>query len=210
LKPDFNERAKDWDKDPSKVERARLVAAAMRARLSLDKGMRALEYGCGTGLLSFALHDSLGHISLADSAPGMLVVLEEKIAAAGLDNMRPRLLDLDKDTLPAERFDLIYSLMTLHHVLDADKVLRCFHTLLDPGGALCIADLDREDGSFHGAGFEGHRGFDRQALQHTLQEIGFTKVRFETVTQVRRPVDGQMKDFPVFLCCGEKADQQVG
>jgi ubiquinone/menaquinone biosynthesis C-methylase UbiE len=204
LKPDFNERAKDWDKDPSKVERARLVAQAMRARVSLDKGMRALEYGCGTGLLSFALQDSLGPITMADSAPGMLTVLAEKIAASGVDNMTPRLLDLEKDPLPVERFDLIYTLMTLHHVEHAEAVLLSFHALLNPGGTLCVADLDQEDGSFHGAGVEVHKGFNRHTLEHSLADIGFNNIRYEIASSMNREVEGQIKEFSVFLCCAEK------
>ena len=48
-----------------------------------------------------------------------------------------------------ERFDLVYTLMTLHHIPDTAKILGSFQALLQPGGVLCIADLDKEDGSFH-------------------------------------------------------------
>lgn len=200
----FNERAKDWDSDPAKVERARLVAGAMRSQVTLTPQMSALEYGCGTGLLSFALQDSLGKVCLADSSPGMLAVLAQKISLSGLDNMTARLLDLATDPLPQERYDLIYSLMTLHHVPDTDAILQRFHALLKQNGVVCIADLDQEDGSFHGADFEGHKGFNRQALQQALQKTGFQNIRFQTVTRVTRQVDGQPKDFPVFLCCADK------
>ncbi|HCM96604.1 MAG TPA: class I SAM-dependent methyltransferase [Anaerolineae bacterium] len=201
---DFNERARDWDSDPAKVERARLVAGAMHSQVTFTPQMSALEYGCGTGLLSFALQDSLGQICLADSSPGMLAVLAQKISLGGLDNMTARLLDLVIDPLPQERYDLIYSLMTLHHVADTDVILQRFHALLKQNGVVCIADLDQEDGSFHGADFEGHKGFNRQALQQALQKTGFQNIRFQTVTRVTRQVDGQPKDFPVFLCCADK------
>lgn len=204
MKTDFNERAKDWDNDTAKVERARRVAAVIRKQVNLRKDMRALEYGCGTGLLSFALQDSLGYISMVDSSPGMLAVLEQKISAAGLSNMTTHLLDLATDPLPDDCYDLIYTLMTLHHVQDSDTVLHRFHELLNAGGALCIADLDQEVGSFHGADFEGHKGFNRQDLKHKLEDLGFTDIRFETATTMQRVVNGQEKEFPVFLCCAEK------
>jgi SAM-dependent methyltransferase len=57
------------------VERGRQLAEAIRARVPLDPSMHALDYGCGTGLLSFPLRDALGHITLQDSSPGMLAVL---------------------------------------------------------------------------------------------------------------------------------------
>ncbi len=76
----FDERARDWDSDPKKVERARVVADAIRKTIPLSQEMKALEYGCGTGLLSFALQPDLGEITLADTSQGMLDVLREKIA----------------------------------------------------------------------------------------------------------------------------------
>ncbi len=48
----FDERAREWDSDPKKVERARAVAEAIRRSIPLSSGMNALEYGCGTGLLA--------------------------------------------------------------------------------------------------------------------------------------------------------------
>ena len=121
---------------PKKVERARAVADAIRKAIPLSSEMNALEYGCGTGLLSFALQSDLGQITLADTSQGMLDVLSEKIASAGVTNMHPVRLDLAYDPLPAERYDLTYSLMTLHHIDDAKNILIKFHDLLEPNGYL--------------------------------------------------------------------------
>ena len=74
---DFDERAATWDDDPVKKERAAAVAAGIRAMVALSPDMRALEYGCGTGLLSFELRHELGSITLADRSEGMLAVLSE-------------------------------------------------------------------------------------------------------------------------------------
>src|SRR5512133_2460265 len=109
----FDERAKDWDSDPSRVQRAVAVADAIRATGALKAGMTALEYGCGTGLLSFALQQDFASITLADTSQGMLDVLAEKIKSAGVRNMHPLRLDLASDPaargfpLPALRFDVI-------------------------------------------------------------------------------------------------------
>lgn len=166
----YDAEAKEWDNDPAKVERARAVAVVMRERLALSGTLTALEYGCGTGLLSFFLAPNLGPITLADSSSGMLEVLGQKIAALGTKNMTPLKLDVITDPLPAERFDLIYSLMVLHHIPDTGKTLESFLTLLNPGGRLCIADLDKEDGTFHTDAFNGHKGFDRHKLRQMLRQ----------------------------------------
>ena len=201
-KTDFDERAKTWDDDPMKTARAQSVAKSIREQIMLSADMTGLEYGCGTGLLSFALQPCLRHITLADSSSGMLAVLQEKIAAGGIANMHPVKLDLTTDPLPEERFDIAYSLMTFHHIDDTDAILRDLHALLKTGGHLCVADLDSEDGTFHGAGFSGHKGFDRADLETRLRRTGFTNVRFSTVFNIRK---GQPeKDYPVFLVLAEK------
>lgn len=202
---DFDEKAQEWDNDPVKLERAAAVAAAIRNRVRLSPDLSALEYGCGTGLLSFALSRELGSITLADSSAGMLAVLREKIAASGADHLRPMRLDLTVDPLPAERYDLIYTLMTLHHVSDVDRILRDFHALLRPDGALCIADLDREDGSFHGAGFDGHHGFEREALRDRLARAGFGEIQFDTCYMMRKSQGEGAREYPVFLAVARKA-----
>ena len=202
----FDERAKDWDSDPKKVERARAVAEAIRSTIPLTADMSALEYGCGTGLLSFALQSDLGQITLADTSQGMLDVLGEKVSASGVTNMRPKRLDLSTDPLPADRFDLTYSLMTLHHIEDAKGILKKFHDLLNPLGKLVIADLDKEDGSFHTDGTtDVHLGFERSELQKWVEEAGFTDVRFSTAFEIKKKIGDAEKTFPVFLLTARKA-----
>jgi len=185
--------------DPVKQERAEAVATALRRQIPLSPAWQALEYGCGTGLLSFALRAGLRRITLADSSPGMLAVLDHKIAAAGLTHLHPLALDLLTDPPPAERYDLIYTLMTLHHVADVGRLLRIFHDLLRPGGWLAIADLDQEDGSFHGPGFTGYNGFDRTALRVQLLRAGFGDVDFSTCYTMKKATDQGMREYPLFL-----------
>jgi ubiquinone/menaquinone biosynthesis C-methylase UbiE len=202
----FDERSKDWDSDPKKVERARAVAEAIRNAIPLTQTMSALEYGCGTGLLSFALQSELGQITLADTSQGMLDVLSEKITASGVTNMHPARLDLSIDPMPTEHFDLTYSLMTLHHIEDAKGILKKFHALLEPSGILCVADLDKEDGTFHTDGTtDVHLGFERTELQRWAEDAGFVNVKFSTAYEVKKKIGDEEKIFPVFLLTARKA-----
>jgi ubiquinone/menaquinone biosynthesis C-methylase UbiE len=197
----FDERARDWDENLMRVVRARAVAEAIRAGVSLKPEMSALEYGCGTGLLSFFLQPEFESILLADTSPGMLQVLADKIKAAGVENMTPLQIDLVTDPLPEARFDNIYSLLTLHHIPAYEIVLSHFYTLLKPGGILCISDLDKEDGSFHGMEVtDVHRGFDRKDLQTLLESYGFEQVTCSTVYTIQKPVG----EFPMFLLIARK------
>jgi len=196
---DFDSRAATWDADPRKVERARRTAEAIARRVPALAGRRVLEYGCGTGLLGFALRPQVAAVTMADSSPGMLEELGRKIAASGLSGLTPLRLDLATDPPPAERFDLICSLMTLHHVPDTAALLRAFRDLLTPAGVVCLADLDAEDGTFHPPGVEVHHGFDRGALAEKLDAAGFRDARFETVFEIAKETPGGARSYPVFL-----------
>jgi ubiquinone/menaquinone biosynthesis C-methylase UbiE len=202
---EFDQKASHWDAKLVRVERAQAMADGIRAALPLSSSMMALEYGCGTGLVSFALQPYLGHITLADSSSGMLAVLREKIAASQVQNMTPRSLDLMIDPLPAERYQVIYTLMTLHHIPDTDRMLRAFYALLDTPGYLCVADLDTEDGTFHEDEFHGHWGFDRAALSAQARQAGFQSIACSTMFQMRKEVAGVPKDYPLFLMIARKS-----
>jgi ubiquinone/menaquinone biosynthesis C-methylase UbiE len=202
---DFDARAGTWDDDPAKVERAQAVADEIVKRAPLTRTMRALEYGCGTGLLSFMLRPHLGDITLADVSEGMLAVAARKIAAAGDASMRAVKLDFFADPVPARAFDVIYSLMTLHHIPDTAGILERFHAALAVPGFLCIADLDTEDGSFHGAGFDGHLGFDRGELAAKARHTGFASVGFTTAYRLSKPVGDEQRTFPIFLMVARSA-----
>lgn len=195
----FDSKARQWDDNPVFRERGLKIADAIRKAVPLNRNMNALDYGCGTGLLSFPLKDELGAILAADSSSGMLDVLAGKIAAQGVANMTPAKLDLLADPPPAQRFDLIVTSMTLHHVPDTDHILHVFHDLLQPGGYLCIADLDQEDGSFHGIEVDVHHGFDRAELGRRATQAGFAEVQFQTVFSIAKERETGTRDYPVFL-----------
>ena len=102
----FDTAAADWDKEQRRVDLAAAIAAGIAA-LPLHRQMEAMEYGCGTGLVGLALAPRLGSLVAADSSPGMIAALSDKIAAQGITNVRPLLLDLHSGECP-QRFDLIY------------------------------------------------------------------------------------------------------
>jgi ubiquinone/menaquinone biosynthesis C-methylase UbiE len=201
----FDSKARQWDDNPVFRERGLKIAEAIRKAVPLHRQMNAIDYGCGTGLLSFPLKDELGAILMADSSGGMLDVVREKIAAQGVANMTTLQLDLLADPLPAQRFDLIVTSMTLHHVPDTDHILHVFHDLLNPGGYLCIADLDQEDGSFHGLEVDVHHGFDRADLSRRATRAGFADVQFQTVFSITKERESGTRDYPVFLMTARRA-----
>lgn len=203
----FDEQAATWDDDPEKTERARTVADAIRAEVPLRSGMRLLEYGAGTGLVSQRLQDHIGSVTLADSSRGMLEVLRSKVVTGVFPDAHVWDFDLTRDPTPDERFDVIVTVLVLHHIHDLAPAVRGFATLLERGGHLCVVDLDHEDGSFHDADFDGHSGFDRDALAAELRGAGFDDVRFTTCGQIMK----HGRSYDMFLAtCTRNGGQSTG
>jgi 2-polyprenyl-3-methyl-5-hydroxy-6-metoxy-1,4-benzoquinol methylase len=197
---EFDHKATEWDKNRMYHERAAAVAEEIRKVIPLNREWRALEFGPGTGLLSLLLKDRLKEITLIDSSAGMVGVLNEKIAAEGLQNLRVLHLDLEHEEPGDEKYDLIYNLMVLHHVSDVQKVIGKFRDMLNPGGYLAVADLCSEDGSFHGGGFTGHRGFNPAELSAMLEKTGFEDISHRKAYVIDKVMaDGSKKQFEVFL-----------
>ena len=192
----FDERARDWD-TPERRERADAVAAVIRESIGPVATMRAIDVGAGTGLLGLALADDVGEMVLAEPSEGMLAVVREKLAAGGARNVTAIRLDLTVDPPPLERFDLVVSLLVLHHIADTARALSAIRGLIRPGGRIALADLDAEDGSFHDPDAEGihHRGFERAELIEMTRAAGFADVEIRTASEIER--DGRR--YPVFL-----------
>lgn len=175
---DFDKQAESWD-TRKRESRAKLIAKMIARETAMDPEMNGLEFGCGTGLVSFFLKDDLHQITLVDSSEKMIQVLKEKIEKTGADNMTALHGDLlSKDTL-TEKYDVIYTSMALHHITALKEILSILIQHLNPWGQLCIVDLYKDDGRFHQseADFSGHHGFDPQELGALLKELGLTDIR---------------------------------
>jgi len=203
----FDERAKDWD-TPEHLARAAAVAEAIRATVPIRAGGRAIEIGAGTGLLGLHFAGDLGELLLTDPAAGMLEVANAKIAAAGLANVRTVRFELLADPLPGRGFDLVLSVLMLHHVRDTPAAFRACFDLLAPAGRLALADLDAEDGTFHDAQAEGihHLGFDRGQAAELATEAGFVDAAFSTATSIER----NGPTYPLFLLTARRPAPDEG
>lgn len=202
----FNDIAPDWDSDPQRVLMGQKIARAIRAALTPRGTEDALEFGAGTGLLTMILAPALATVTALDASTGMLAVLRDKCARKRVVNVQV-IEGQVPDDLPERPFDLIYSSMTLHHVEDVPGLLKVLAAHLTPGGRIALADLDAEDGGFHGdvAGVM-HHGFDRDTFRAWLADAGFTDVAFSTAfTAHRERDDGSVHDYPVFLAVATRS-----
>jgi ubiquinone/menaquinone biosynthesis C-methylase UbiE len=202
----FDDKAKDWDNDPKKLERAEIFSAEIIRVIGDMNVDSALEFGSGTGLASFQLKERFRHITLADTSKGMLEVLSEKIAREKLTHFNPLLIEEASDLLSLSRLDIVYTLLTLHHVADIDSAFNVFSRIIRPGGYLFIGDLVTEDGSFHykNPEFDGHKGFDTKELVKKLSGEGFLCVEEKIFYTIERELNSESKRYPLFILAFKK------
>ena len=195
----FDKAAASWDAKPIRVRLAHAISAAIISKLPLNTNMIALEYGCGTGLVSLEVASKVGTIYGLDSSTGMIDVLNEKIYHHEVENMVPFVGEFTDLTIPS--FDLIIISMTLHHIVDYPKLLTQFCTRLKPGGFLAIADLEEEDGTFHDDN-DGiaHFGFNLASLNQQLSQLGLNEINKNAIFTVGK----NNKNYPIFLLTARK------
>ncbi|WP_300621451.1 bifunctional 2-polyprenyl-6-hydroxyphenol methylase/3-demethylubiquinol 3-O-methyltransferase UbiG [Dokdonella sp.] len=142
-----------WDPDGESrplhdLNPVRLGYIADRAVL---KGARALDVGCGGGLLSEALARSGADVTAIDLAPGVLDVARLHLHESELSvDYR----EIAVEALAAEMsgaFDVVTCLEMLEHVPDPASVIRACATLLKPGGKLFLSTLNRTPLAFGAA-----------------------------------------------------------
>ncbi|MCK9581192.1 MAG: class I SAM-dependent methyltransferase [Methanoregula sp.] len=207
-KRDFDSAARTWDDNPARVKLAHDVARAIRDTIKLTPDMEVLDFGCGTGLLTLRLQREVRCITGMDSSPGMLEVLNKKIGASGITNVKTTLFNPENAGSLKGEYDLVVSSMTFHHIPEMSSMVNILHSHIRPGGMLGIADLDREGGRFHDSNVGVHHfGFDRAMLKKEIETAGFLKIRNRTAAIIHKssPVC-QERSFTVFLMTAEKSD----
>jgi ubiquinone/menaquinone biosynthesis C-methylase UbiE len=205
----FDDKAAQWDANALRAALADAVARAIIAHLPVGRPKNALEFGCGTGLVTLRVAPHCSLLTAVDSSREMLKILNEKIAAGSVANIRPVFLDLSLKEAGSElegAFDFVFSSMTLHHIPETSGFLHQLNVHMAPGGSMAIADLDAEDGLFHDDATEKvHHGFERFNLQAMLETAGFINVSFMTAYIIeKKNRAGRRASYPVFLVTAVK------
>ena len=205
---DFNTQALTWDNE-KRIKRAKVIAEQIAQIIPLKSHYSALEFGCGTGLISFNLFDKLKNITCIDTAKGMIDVLNSKIELFQVNNMVAYQYDINNESLLLQRFDLIFTSMALHHITDCETTLAKLYRLLKKDGYLCIVELDEEDGSFHKAekDFKGRNGFNQKELRKNLERIGLEELESYTFLKDKKVIDEVAVNYSLFIMKGKKVKE---
>ena len=185
----FDSKAQSYDDEP-KRKRATWVADLIRSRpwFANQAAGNGLDFGCGTGLLSFELERHLNSVTGIDVSAGMISTMKEKIASAGLSH---KMTATVQPLSSLGSFDLIFSMLCFHHLKDCGAQVKDLAQHLNPGGRLVVVDLEATANVrlFHkkdelvGEHYE-HDGLPVFDLQRWLKEAGLvdedlTRAAFE-------------------------------
>lgn len=203
---DFNHLADNWDKEPRRQLLAADIAAGIKQSVPLNDNMRLLDYGCGTGLVAMHLLPHVGHLTGLDSSPGMLSVFKSKLSEEENTRVTLHVLDLADGGTFSGTYDVIIAAMLLHHVDVPSDLIRRLAGHLSPGGYLCLADLDSEDGSFHDDPIGVHHfGFDRNLVSAWMSDAGLSTASITTVSTIQKQSPGgPIRNYQVFLAVSPK------
>ena len=197
----FDKKAKAWDQQKDRIERTHAIARLMKERMPITTAMNAMEFGCGTGLLGFELVKNVGSLAFADTSSGMLEEVKRKAEDLEIGNYR--VINLSEEEV-AGQFDLIFSLLALHHIEDYEAEVKKLIQRLTVGGFICLCDLDREDGSFHTEVEVPHNGFERSQIESIYDSCGLETVCSMTAYVDRRQVGSEEREYPVFMIIGKR------
>jgi cyclopropane fatty-acyl-phospholipid synthase-like methyltransferase len=190
----FAHKASTFEQNPDRVDNVTNIANTIIGRLKLEPSMHLLDFGSGTGLLLERIAPYVRKITAVDISPSMNQQLKDKLDRLDCE-LDVRELNLEEQTL-TDRFDGIISSMTMHHVQNVEAMFHRFHELVKPGGFIAIADLEKEDGSFHSEDTGVfHTGFEPQEIISAAGEAGFEHVKVGPASVIEK----QGRGYPIFL-----------
>lgn len=195
----FKEKANSYDASDMVKQLSSAIGECILDNVKLHKQMNVMDFGAGTGLISSHVAPHVNKITAVDISQSMLERLKDKQELKG----KVDILCQDITAQPTgETYDFIMSAMAMHHVKDTNNMINKFFDHLNPGGTVALADLDKEDGSFHPEGAMGvyHDGFERVGFQASLEKYGFKDVNFITA----HTIFGEEKSYPIFLAVATK------
>jgi ubiquinone/menaquinone biosynthesis C-methylase UbiE len=125
------------DYDRFRVPYPKALTDDLAERSGATGAGRLLDLACGTGQITFALHDRYAEVWAVDQEPDMVHLVAEKAAAIGATNIRPDVSAAERLSAPAGSFDLI-AMGNAFHRLPRRAVAASALRWLRPGGLLAL------------------------------------------------------------------------
>jgi cyclopropane fatty-acyl-phospholipid synthase-like methyltransferase len=195
----FAHKSKSWDMNSRRVKNAQSISSLILKNIPISKNMKVMDLGAGTGLLSFFIAPYVSKVVAVDNSASMLD--EFRIKSSEFECETEAIYTDIMKYDAKNKFDLIISSMTLHHIQDINALFSKLYELLNDNGYIAIADLDSEDGTFHSEDTGVcHYGFDRDEISQIAKDVGFKDIKIETASIINKP----HRNFSLFLLTASK------
>jgi len=173
----FDRIAGQYD-SPQRIHIANISADAIREYAADAAKKRAIDFGCGTGLVGMKLLGSFESVLFLDSSPNMIEQVRRKLADEGIENADTLCFDVETDDRPELRADYMFMAQVLLHIPDVEGVLSKLYETMHPGGRMIIVDFNRNEEIDSDL---VHPGFDQAALRGLMAKIGYEQIRSKTI-----------------------------
>ncbi|TVV69898.1 class I SAM-dependent methyltransferase [Sphingomonas solaris] len=114
---------------------ARTLAAA-----AITPEMAVLDVACGPGIVACAAAPLARHITGIDLTPAMIDQARGRQRNAGLDNITWQVGDATRLPFEDDRFDVVLTRYSFHHIPDPGAALREMTRVCRPGGRVVVID----------------------------------------------------------------------
>ncbi|TGG86764.1 class I SAM-dependent methyltransferase [Geotoga petraea] len=201
----FDKHAEKWD-SKRRIERAKIISKEIIKSVEIKDNFKAMDFGGGTGLITFNLYDKLKNIILVDASNKMIEVVKEKINQFNIKNVKPIQVKLDEEKIDENDFDIIISSMALHHVVNLQKTIDELYKYLKKDGQICIVELLKGEETFHQneENFKGHDGFKQEQLKEYLKKAGFKNIESRIFYTGKKENPEKKIEYNLFIMTAKK------
>ena len=182
-----------------RIQIAKVSSNAIREYLVDAKSKKAIDFGCGTGLVGMELLNDFESILFLDTSQNMISQIEQKIAASKIQNAATLCFDFEKDSLSDLHADYIFMAQVLLHISDVKLVLSRLYEVLNEGGHVIIIDFDKNEKV---ASDVIHNGFEQIELADIMTKLGYRSIHSKTFHTGRKILMGQ--DASMFILDSRK------
>jgi ubiquinone/menaquinone biosynthesis C-methylase UbiE len=172
----FEMIAKMYD-TPERIHIAKVSSDAIRKYVVDAKNKKAIDFGCGTGLVGMNLINDFHSMLFLDTSQNMINQVKQKISDGNIQNAETLCFDFEKESLPDLHADYIFMAQVLLHIKDVELVLSRLYDVLNEGGHLLIVDFNKNENIVSDI---VHNGFNQAELTDMMMKIGYRDIQSQT------------------------------
>lgn len=161
-----------------RIQIAKISSDAIREYLVDTKNKKAIDFGCGTGLVGMDLLDEFRSILFLDASQSMINQITRKITDFNIQNADTICFDFEKENGSNLHADYIFMAQVLLHISDIKLILSKLYEVLNENGHLIIVDFNKNNQIVSDL---VHNGFNQKELAEIMTEIGYKNILSKTI-----------------------------